>query len=248
MMESFSQKVKEQLAGEEIRKKCCRFTDDALAALSKNGSNSGQLTEIWNKCRCDGCRIAYLRRLFLLHGSVTDPVKSFHLDYSFRYPEEAQAVLEILTEMGLDFRPAERRGRQVLYLKDSTAIEDFLVSIGAQNAAFDVMNTKIMNEFRNSVNRQVNCDTANIKKQLATSQKYIEAIRYLMDTGKFDSLPEELRSTARLRMENDQLSLSDLAKLTNPPVSKSGIKHRLEKILSHAEELRGTEEAENEQL
>jgi len=241
-MESFSQKVKDQLAAEEIRKKCCRFTDAALSALDEGENNGEALTEIWNKCRCDTCRIVFLRRLFVLRGSVTDPGKSFHLDYSFRHPEEAEAVLTILTDMGLDFRPAERKGRQVLYLKDSTAIEDFLVSIGAQNAAFDVMNTKIMNEFRNSVNRQVNCDTANIKKQLATSRKYIEAITYLTETGKLETLPEELRTTAKLRMEHNQLSLSDLAKLTNPPVTKSGMKHRLEKILSCADDIRAAEE------
>ena len=152
------------------------------------------------------------------------------------------AVQEAAAEAELDFRPTLRKGRHILYLKDSTAIEDFLVSIGAQNAAFDVMNTKIMNDFRNSVNRQVNCDTANIKKQLATSQKYIEAIRWLMETGKLEILPEELRTTAKLRMENDQLSLSDLAKLTNPPVTKSGMKHRLEKILSFAAEARETKQ------
>ncbi len=240
-MESFSKKVKDQLHAEEIRKKCCRFTDASLSALSDDENNGENLREIWSKCRCDTCRIVFLRRLFILHGSVTDPTKSFHLDYSFRFQEESAALVAILNDMGLDFRTTERKGRQILYLKDSTAIEDFLVSIGAQNAAFDVMNTKIMNEFRNSVNRQVNCDTANIKKQLATSQKYIEAIRYLMETGKLETLPEELRNTAKLRMEHNQLSLSDLAKLTSPPVTKSGMKHRLEKILSYADETRGTE-------
>ena len=240
-MESFSQKVKDQLKELEIRKKCCRFTDNALAELNRDENCAEAVRDIWQKCRCDTCRIIWLRRLFLLYGSVTDPTKSFHLDYSFRHEEESDAALEAFGEMGLDFRPAVRKGRFILYLKDSTAIEDFLVSIGAQNAAFDVMNTKIMNEFRNSVNRQVNCDTANIKKQLATSQKYIEAIRYLIESGKLETMPEELRTTAKLRLEHDQLSLSDLAKLTNPPVTKSGMKHRLEKILSFAEEVRGTD-------
>ena len=241
-MESFSQKVKDQLEAVEIRKKCCKFTDNALTEMNRDENCADIIREIWQKCRCDTCRIIWLRRLFILYGSVTDPAKSFHLDYSFRYEEEMAAVLEAAGEMGLDFRPTTRRGRQVLYLKDSTAIEDFLVSIGAQNAAFDVMNTKIMNDFRNSVNRQVNCDTANIKKQLATSQKYIEAIRYLMESGKLETLPEELRTTAKLRMEHNQLSLSDLAKLTNPPVTKSGMKHRLEKILSFADEARGADQ------
>jgi len=233
-MESFSQNVKDQLAAEEIRKKCCRFTDAALSALDEGENNGEALTEIWNKCRCDTCRIVFLRRLFVLRGSVTDPGKSFHLDYSFRHPEEAEAVLTILTDMGLDFRPAERKGRQVLYLKDSTAIEDFLVSIGAQNAAFDVMNTKIMNEFRNSVNRQVNCDTANIEKQLKAAGKYIAAIESLTESGKLDTLSAELKEAARLRMEHKQMPLAELSALTNPPVSKSGMKHRLEKLLAIA--------------
>ena len=240
-MVSFSQTVKDQLAAEEIRKKCCRFTDNALAEIKSDGSAAESFREIWDRCRCDACRTVYIRRLFVLCGSVTDPAKSYHLDFSFRYEDEAEVLLGILTESGFEFRQTERRGRHILYIKDSTAIEDFLVFIGAQNAAFDVMNSKIMNEFRNSVNRQVNCDTANIKKQLATSQKYIEAIRYLTETGKLETLSEELRSTAKLRVEHDQLSLSDLAKLTNPPVTMSGLKHRLEKILSCADEIRAEE-------
>ena len=241
-MESFSQTVKDQLVSEEIRKKCCRFTDTALNDVKKDDSAAEEIREIWDKCRCDGCRTVFVRRLFVLCGSVTAPEKSYHLDFSFRYADEAETVSEILGEMGFDFRQTVRRGRYILYIKDSTAIEDFLVFIGAQNAAFDVMNSKIMNEFRNSVNRQVNCDTANIKKQLATSQKYIEAIRYLTETGKLETLSEELRNTAKLRVEHDQLSLSDLARLTNPPVTKSGLKHRLEKILSCADEVRAEEQ------
>ena len=98
------------------------------------------------------------------------------------------------------------------------------------------MNRKIEREFRNSVKRQVNCDTANIEKQLASAKKYIEAIRYLVDTGSIDRLSPELKNTALLRMENEQLNLADLGRMVNPPVSKSGMKHRLEKILTFANE------------
>ena len=107
----------------------------------------------------------------------------------------------------------------------------------ANGAAFEIMNVKIVHEFRNSVNRQVNCDTANIEKQLQAVKKYTDAIGKLIESGKIDALPTELRETAVLRYEHQQLSLTDLGKLFNPPVSKSGLKHRLDKILGIAQEI-----------
>lgn len=242
-MESFSKKVKIQLAAEEIKKKCCRTTDSEMASLlpRKKEELGEELRVIYENCRCDNCRIVYLRRLFELFGSVTDPQKSYHLDFTFLGESSCDAVEEVLAEMGFDFRRTVRRDKNdrekyVLYIKDSSAIEDFLVALGASSAAFDVMNSKIVHEFRNSVNRQVNCDTANIEKQLAAGKKYIEAIQQLIDSGRIEALPEELRETARLRYENDQLSLTDLGKLLNPQVSKSGVRHRLERIMAFAEE------------
>lgn len=242
-MESFSKKVKNQLAAEEIKKKCCRYTDNEMQSLAprKKEELGDELREIFENCRCDGCRIVYLRRLFEIYGSVTDPKKSYHLDFSFTFESSCDAAEESLAEMGFEFRRTVRRdknGREkyVLYLKDSSAIEDFLVALGASAAAFDVMNSKIIGEFRNSVNRQVNCDTANIEKQLAAGKKYIDAIKQLMDSGKIEALPDDLKETARVRYENDQLSLTDLGKMLNPPVSKSGVRHRLERILAFAED------------
>ena len=121
-------------------------------------------------------------------------------------------------------------------------MEDFLAYIGASAAAFDIMNAKIVKEFRNSVNRQVNCDTANIEKQLEASKKYVDAIRYLTETGAITKLPENLQQTARLRLENEQVSLAELGNLCEPKVSKSGMKHRMEKLLEYAESIRKTEE------
>ena len=167
---------------------------------------------------------------------MTDPAKSYHLDFTVKTEEERDALYQILSDVGLDFRVTMRAGKHVLYIKDSAAIEDFLVFIGAQPAAFELMNKKIEREFRNSVNRQVNCDTANIEKQLASAQKYIEAIRYLIETEAIDRLSPELKNTAFLRLEHEQLNLADLGRTVNPPVSKSGMKHRLEKILAFANE------------
>lgn len=197
--------------------------------------NGGNLAEAYLKCLCDGCRAVFVREMFIKYGSITDPAKQYHLDFSFKTEEERDAAYEILSSVGFEFRKTVRRERFIIYIKESSVIEDFLVYMGAQNAAFDVMNSKIVHEFRNSVNRQVNCDTANIEKQLASVKKYTDAIKLLEENGKLDTLPDELKETARVRMENEQLSLADLGALLTPPVTKSGVRHRLDKILYYAQ-------------
>ena len=197
--------------------------------------SGGNLAEAYSKCPCDGCRAVFVREMFIKYGSITDPAKQYHLDFSFKTEEERDAAYEILSSAGFEFRKTVRRERFIIYIKESSVIEDFLVYMGAQNAAFDVMNSKIVHEFRNSVNRQVNCDTANIEKQLASVKKYTDAIKLLEENGKLDTLPDELKETARVRMENEQLSLADLGALLTPPVTKSGVRHRLDKILYYAQ-------------
>ena len=231
--ETFSSKIKSQLGEEIIKKKCCKYTVNAV--LSARGRDDAELlSTIYSKCRCETCRDVFVRALFMICGSVTDPEKSYHLDFTFKNEAEALAMQEILAERGQDFRLSVRREKFVLYIKESSAIEDFLVYIGASAAAFEVMNSKIVHEFRGSVNRQVNCDTANIGKQLAAVKKIKKAVEVLVDTGKYDTLPPEIREAARLRIENDQLSIEGIAALANPPVTKSGMKHRLEKLQSIA--------------
>ena len=232
--ETFSSKIKSQLADEIIKKKCCKYTMNAVLG-AKNCDDASILSDIYSKCRCDTCRDVFVRALFMICGSVTDPEKSYHLDFTFKTEEEALAMQEILSERGQEFRLSRRLEKYVLYIKESAMIEDFIVYIGASAAAFEVMNSKIVHEFRGSVNRQVNCDTANIGKQLAAAKKIKKAVEILVDTGKYDTLPPEIREAARLRIENDQLSIAGIASLANPPVTKSGMKHRLEKLLSIAE-------------
>lgn len=236
--ESFSAKIKEQLRNEDIRKKCCRRIYSDILALDTECREdfSASLDTIVGRCHCENCAPVCVRALFLLFGSMTDPSKSYHLDLTFKTEEACEKIYSILSDLGLTFHKTKRAEKYVLYIKDSSAIEDFLVFMGAQSAAFELMNQKIEREFRNSVNRQVNCDTANIEKQLASAHKYIEAIRYLIDSGSIERLSPELKNTAILRLENEQLTLTDLGGMVDPPVSKSGIKHRLEKILAFANE------------
>ncbi len=235
-MESFSKSTKAQLEAEEIKKKCCRHTFADVQALKdkKSDDNSEKIAGIYEKCRCDGCRSVFVRGLFMLYGSVTDPKKQYHLDFSFRHEPEASVLGGILDELGFDFHKTVRRERHVLYIKESAAIEDFLVFIGAQGAAFEIMNSKIVREISNSANRQVNCDTANIEKSLESQKKYVEAVQRLTESGKINILSDELKETARLVVENEQYTLADLGRMLNPPVSKSGVRHRLLKILEYA--------------
>ena len=242
MRETFSSRLKRSAELTEVKKKCCRFTDSAFTApgvvLSKKQDSYDAVSGIYGKCRCDGCRQVFFRRMFIIFGSVTDPMKSYHLEFAFSTAREAELMAGLLEENGFRFSISERSGRHIVYVKNSGAIEDFLVFIGAQSSAFEVMNSKIVHEIRNDTNRQVNCDTANIGKQLEAARVYIDAVRYLEETGRLDSLPEDLRITAKLRIENEQLSLTELGRMMFPEVSKSGVKHRLRKILSAAENAR----------
>lgn len=243
MEPSFSQKVKSALAEAEIKKKCCRHTADDCAALGDEDGAAAALGEVYRRCRCEGCRGVLLRALFLRWGTVSDPAKSYQLDLAFRNEDTARAAHEILAECGFSFGEAKRRGRPVLTLRSAEAIGDFLAFIGATGEAFDFMNVKIEREFRGNVNRQVNFDTANIAKQLAAAEKIAHAAGKLRAAGRYDSLPAEVRAAVEAREANPQLTLEDLGKLSDPPVSKSGMRHRLERLLEAAREYESGGEA-----
>ncbi|MDR2358077.1 MAG: DNA-binding protein WhiA [Oscillospiraceae bacterium] len=176
------------------------------------------------------CRRSFMRGAFLAGGSVTDPAKRYHLELVTGHYNVNREMYTLLLEM--DFEPKEmaRSGSYVVYFKQSGAIEDFLTLIGAPVAAMDLMSAKIEKSMRNSVNRRVNCDTANVTKTVEAAQQQIDAINRLNAARGLDGLPEKLRQTAYLRLEHPELSLAELGGLCLPPVTKSCVNHRMRKL------------------
>lgn len=179
----------------------------------------------------DCCRQSFMRGVFLAGGSVTNPEKRYHLELVTDHYNVSRENCSILLEMGFNPKITDRNGNYIIYFKQSDIIADLLTTIGAPLAAMEVMNAKITKNVYNSVNRKVNCDTANVTRTVEASQLQLEAIRHLMAIGELDKLPDKLRDTAQLRMDNPELSLSQLAEITEPPVTKSCLNHRLRKLV-----------------
>ena len=184
----------------------------------------------------DCCRRAFLRGAFLAGGSVTDPEKRYHLELSTTHWKVSRETGTLLLEMELPAKETERKGSSVLYYKQSEAIEDFLTVIGAPVSAMAVMEAKIEKDWRNEANRKTNCDSANVDKAVAASQEQLAAIRKLEERAVLETLPEKLQQTATLRREHPETTLSELAELHEPPISKSAVNHRMRKLLALAAE------------
>lgn len=185
--------------------------------------------------KCEHCLGAFLRGVFLARGRITDPGKAYHMELVFKQEDARDSMGRMLQSMGQEMKPSRRKGDFLLYRKGSETIEDFLALIGSNKMLFEFMNRKIVKDVRNNANRAANCDAGNIRKSLEASKRQIEAVRLLIESGKIETLSEELKATAYLRLENESLSLEDLALKMSPPISKSGLNHRLEKIIRVAE-------------
>lgn len=183
------------------------------------------------------CRGAFLRGAFLAGGSVTDPMKGYHLELATSHYHVGRELPALLREAGFEPKETERKGNYVVYFKHSDHIEDFLTYLGAPVAAMGVMAAKIERDLRGSVNRQVNCDSANLDKTVAAAREQLAAIERLRESGRLDSLPDKLQEAARLRIENPELNLGQLGALCDPAVSKSALNHRMRKLLELAEGL-----------
>lgn len=182
----------------------------------------------------EGCLEAFVRGAFLAGGSVTDPEKRFHLELATPHRSVSREMHTVLLDLGFSPREAERGGSALLYFKRADAIADFFTALGAPVTAMGVMTAKVDKEMRNTVTRQINCDSANTDKTVAAAQEQLDAIRRYIRAYGLDALPEPLRDTALLRIANPEASLSELAQLSVPSVSKSCLNHRLKKILSIA--------------
>lgn len=186
----------------------------------------------------DCCKRAFIRGAFLSAGSISDPTKSYHFEIVCEREEQALQLKELMQDFECDAKIVERKGHFVVYLKEGAQIVDILNVMEAYVSLMNLENVRILKEMRNSLNRQVNCETANIKKTVSAAVKQIEDIILIRDTIGFGELPEHLRQMAELRLEYPDTPLKELGTLMDPPVGKSGVNHRLRKLSEIAENCR----------
>ena len=181
------------------------------------------------------CKRAFIRGAFLAGGSISNPNKSYHFEVVCQQNKQAMQLQDMINSFGMDAKIVERKKHYVVYLKEGSQIVDILNVMEAHVALMNLENVRILKEMRKSVNRKVNCETANISKTVNAAVKQVEDIVYLRDTVGLNSLPENLREMAQLRLEYPEAPLKELGTYLNPPVGKSGVNHRLRKISMIAE-------------
>ncbi|MBR4169322.1 MAG: DNA-binding protein WhiA [Lachnospiraceae bacterium] len=184
------------------------------------------------------CRRAYLRGAFLAVGSVSDPEKSYHLEMVCQSEERADEIRELLATFEIAAKQVVRKGHYVVYLKEGSQIVDTLNVIGAHVALMDFENSRILKDMRNSVNRRVNCETANIGKTVSAAVRQAGDIELVMQSELYEELPDSLKAIAQARLMNPNVSLKELGELLDPPIGKSGVNHRLRKLSEIAAALR----------
>lgn len=184
------------------------------------------------------CKRAFLRDAFLCIGSISDPNKGYHLEYVCSSPELAQQLAEMTLSFDIEARTVQRKKYYVLYIKEGSGIVDLLNIMEAPISLMNLENLRILKEMRNSINRKVNCEVANITKTVNAATKQVEDITYIRDHYGFNKLQEGLREMAEVRLEHPDATLLELGKFLDPPVGKSGVNHRLRKLSELADKLR----------
>ncbi len=184
------------------------------------------------------CSSAFLRGVFLSCGTVTSPERGYHLEFVVPYKRLCMDLMKFMDEIGLKPKYIVRKGNHIIYFKDSESIEDILAIIGAQDASLYVMGVKIEKDVKNKVNRRLNFEMSNISKTVDAANLQVEAIEYIESKSGISSLPENLQKIARVRLENPESSLSELEKILDEPISRSGINHRLGRIVKIAEKMK----------
>lgn len=219
--------------------------EDAVEILkaTKLMNSQGQLEEdlsihnsviIQQSC----CKRAFIRGCFLATGSISDPEKGYHFEIVCTTMEKANQLKDIINSFELDAKIVERKKYYVVYLKESSMIVDVLNVMEAHISLMNLENVIIFKDVRNSVNRRVNCETANINKTVSAAVKQLEDIHYIKETTGFGRLKEGLKQVAILRLQEPEVSLRELGQMLDPPVGKSGVNHRLRKLSEIAKELR----------
>ena len=181
-------------------------------------------------------------------GSMSDPEKSYHLEFVCEDEEQARFLRSMIATFDIETRVLERKEHYVVYLKEGTSIVDLLNVMEAHVALMELENLRILKEMRNTVNRRVNCETANINKTVNAAAKQVEDILYIEEHKGLVSLPDTLYEMARVRLDNPDATLKELGEILVPPVGKSGVNHRLRKISEYADKLRDREPVRLDEL
>ena len=225
---TYTGEIKEFLSGLK-EKKCCKAADEyGKRFVSEN------LFVDKSIFKCEECKNAFLRGVFLKCASVNSPDKSNHLEFKLSQEPVVDELCIFLKECGFEPKTSKRRNTYIVYFKDGETIFQMLSFAGAQKYAFEYLNTIIEKQIRNDCNRVSNCEYANMQKTANATARQIDAIKELARDEKLDSLPDKLYYTAVLRRDNPDLSLSALAAMHEPPITKSCLNHRLEKIIKIA--------------
>ncbi|EHJ07147.1 DNA-binding protein WhiA [Staphylococcus simiae] len=194
----------------------------------------------------DEMRRSYLRGAFLAGGSVNNPeTSSYHLEIFSQYESHAEGLTKLMNSYDLNAKHLERKKGSITYLKEAERISDFLSLIGGYQALLKFEDVRIVRDMRNSVNRLVNCETANLNKTVSAAMKQVESIKLIDQEIGIENLPERLREIAKVRVENQEISLKELGEMvSNGPISKSGVNHRLRKLNELADKIRNGEHIE----
>lgn len=207
--------------------------------LERFGHSAGEVALRLNRAvfECEACPTCYLRGAFLACGAVTDPKADYHMEFSTPFYNLSRDLEALVAELGLKAGRIRRKGGYVVYIKDSEQIEDCLTLMGATAASLEMMNVQIVKDIRNNANRVTNCESANIDKTVAAAAVQVQAVQRIARHGGLGSLPDDLREIAQLRLDNPEMSLRELGEAMRPPLSRSGVNHRLRRLLAYADTL-----------
>ena len=204
--------------------------------LEKFGDLEGPVDSLLLKNSC--CQRAFLRGAFLCCGSISDPQKGYHLEFVCNNMAHAEQLQEVISLFDIEAKIVPRKKYFVVYIKEGAGIVDLLNVMEAHVSLMELENLRILKEMRNSINRRVNCEAANINKTVQASTRQVEDILFLRDNYGFSKLPDSLREMAEVRLEYPDAPLKELGEYLEPPVGKSGVNHRLRKLSELAEKLR----------
>ena len=206
---------------------------DANGEINENLSVTKNIV-VQNQC----CKRAFIRGVFLAAGSISDPNKAYHFEITAQTEDKAKQIQSMIKAFNLDAKIVLRKKNYVVYIKEGSQIVDILNVMEAHLALMNLENVRILKEMRNSINRKVNCETANINKTVNAATRQIEDILYIKEKVGFGNLNESLKEIAELRIENPDLSLVELGGLLTKPIGKSGVNHRLRKLSQIATNIR----------